>query len=399
MFVFGFLGHDLFSGRPLDTAGLASIVSQPKEPQTPNQVFVEHYRHILADSLRPQDAADLKFAAMSGVTASLGDPHTNFFDPEVNKAFTTDVKGDFVGIGARLTDDPLGAKIVSVFKNGPAEHVGLKPDDVVSKVNGKDVAGVDVEKIVERIRGEAGTSVTISVVRPGKTGLVTVTPTRQRVNIPTAEGRMIGDIGYLQVVGFSSVTAQQFAQAMFEIDRQHPKGLVIDLRGNPGGLLNAAIDMLSLFVSDKTVVSVRYGDGKIEKGNTANGKAMDIRYPVVLLVNEESASAAEIFAGALKDYGKATLVGTHTYGKASVQDLLQLPEGAGIKVTIAKYFLPQTPDISRKVDDDGSYISGGLKPDVEEPFKFVTGARMGTEGKDNQLDRALQIVRSGGAQG
>ena len=397
MFSFGFVGHDVFSGKPLDTAGLASLVKPPVKSQSPNEVFTEHYGHILAASLRQAKADDLKYAAMTGAVASLGDPHTNFLEPRINEAFTLDVKGDFVGIGARLTDDPLGAKIVSVFKGGPAEKAGLMAEDVVSTVNGKEVAGTEVDKIVSQIRGEPGTTVQIGVVRPGKSGLVSVTAVRQKVNIPTAEGKIIdGDIGYIQVSGFSAVTASQFADAMNEIDAKRPKGLILDFRGNPGGLLNAAIDMLSLFVSDKVVVTVKYGNGKTEAGTTPSGKAMNLGYPVTILVNEESASASEIFTGAMKDYGKATVIGTHTYGKASVQDLHQLPESASLKVTIARYFLPSTPDISRKVDEDGAYVSGGIKPDIEEAFKFAPGSRIGVPGKDNQLDRAIRFLRTSG---
>ncbi len=392
-FVVGFAGRDLVNGQLPRADTFGRIVPVKTHGMTPTEHFRKNFDLILAKNMRQVDSQDLKYAAMEGAVASLGDPHTNFFNPEFNKQFTLDIKGDFVGIGARLGDDPLGAKVGVVFANTPASRAGLKVDDVITKVNGKDVRGVTVDAIVEKIKGVEGTPVELTVVRGGK--LVELRAVRAKVTIPTVSEKLVDkDIAYVSVTGFSTQTAQQFREAMSAMLAQDPKGLIIDLRGNGGGLLNAAVEMLSLFVSDKPVVSIKSGDGHVERAKTPAGGAVSLKVPVTILVNGESASASEIFAGALRDYKKAVLVGTHTYGKASVQDLYQLSEGASLKVTIAKYFLPQTPDISRKQDEDGTYVSGGLKPDFEVELDISKDTRFGEAGKDSQLDKAIAYIRS-----
>lgn len=395
MFFIGFFANDAMARVPPDSDALTSLLNPAEEAQTPTETFQAHYNLIQSNFYRPVEEDKLRNAAMSGLVASIGDPHTNYLEPSIAERFSTDTKGEFVGVGARLQDDPLGTKVFSVFPNGPAKEAGLKGGDVITGVDKTSVAGMSTDDIVEMIRGEEGTIVTLTIVREDQPKSFDLKIKRRNVEIPTVEHRIIADnIGYLQVTNFSSVTPTRFEQAIREMNGDGIKGLVIDLRSNPGGLLQAAVDMLSLFVENKAVVSMRTRNGKVQTVSTRRGQVIADKYPVVVLINEESASASEIFAGVLRDYKKATMVGEHTYGKASVQDLFSLPEGASAKVTIAKYFLPSGEDISRKMDEDGSYLSGGIKPDVEVDFEFKEDAQFGVQNKDSQLDKAIQLIKS-----
>lgn len=395
LFGTGFFARDVLAGTSPDFAALGKITAPGKvaAAKTPVEVFQDHYDLILAKRGSTTTRENLRNAAMAGMVASIGDPHTNFLEPKINESFTTETKGNYTGIGARLGEDPLGAKIGTIFKGGPAEKAGLKVGDVITKVDNFDASGKEVDVIVDNILGESGTAVNLTVIREGKAGLQTLRIVRREIIIPTVESKMLADnIAYISVTGFSEPTPMQFREAVAELDQQKPIGMVIDMRSNPGGLLDAAVKMLSLFVADKPVVTMKERSGKSMTAKTSNGQVMGITYPVTILIDENSASAAEIFAGVMRDYKKATLIGTHSYGKASVQNLFQLPGGASAKITIAKYFLPATGDISRKVDEDGTFISGGLAPDIKVAIPSKGEWKLGEPGKDPQLDRAILFI-------
>lgn len=390
-FLFGFYHMDIVSGRMPERSALTNLI-RPDAIQTPAEIFQTNYNYILSNFGGSVDGESLKHAGISGLVASLQDPHTNYLEPKIAESFNIQTKGDFVGIGARLTQDPLGASVYSVFDEAPAHDAGLKAGDVITHVDGKSMAGEVIDDIVELIKGDEGTKVTLTVLREGKSQPIRVV--RKRVYIPTVEGKMLPNkVGYISILGFSEPTALQFQQAWEDLSKQGVTSLVIDLRGNPGGLLNSAQDILSYFVEDKTVLTMKGRDGASERVLTHSGRLLGINVPIAILVNDESASAAEIMSGVLQDYGKAILVGDHTYGKASVQDLYPLPGDASLKVTIARYYLPSGRDISRKIDEDGSYISGGLAPDIKEELKINQDTRIGVPGHDSQLDRAIEALR------
>jgi carboxyl-terminal processing protease len=196
----------------------------------------------------------------------------------------------------------------------------------------------------------------------------------------------------MSIASFSEPTALQFDHELKKLEAQPICGLVIDLRGNPGGLLETAADMLSRFVDDKVVVKMKFRDGKEEVVRTYSGETHDFNYPIDILINEDSASAAEIFSGVLHDYGKATLVGTHSYGKSSVQSVFPLVDQSSAKITIARYYLPITPYYGRVVDEDGAYISGGLEPDVKVDLNDSAEMTPGDPKTDNQLRKAIDVV-------
>jgi carboxyl-terminal processing protease len=202
-------------------------------------------------------------------------------------------------------------------------------------------------------------------------------------------------VGYVAVAQFSEPTAQQFDRAIAKLEKHTLKGLVIDLRGNPGGLLETAAEMLSRFGENKVVVKMRERGGQEEVVRTFSGFLHDFNYPIAVLINEDSASAAEIFSGCLRDYGKAKLIGQHSYGKASVKNVFQLVDRSSAKVTIAKYFLPSSGFIGRKVDEDGVYISGGLLPDIDVPLDMDKDPQAGDPKSDNQLARAIDFLTGG----
>jgi len=394
-FALGFSLTDVAQGKMPSMVAFGQLVGgRSDQKATPTQVFRDHYGRIVSSFFRPVDPQRLKYAAMEGMFTSLGDPHTSFLEPKVAESFAMETRGDFVGVGARLSDDALGAKVMVVFKNSPADRAGVRVGDVIVAVDGKDVGGVAVDDIVTKIRGEEGTTVRLTLLRSSEPKPMTVPIVRAVVVLPTAEGKILpSNIGYVNVTGFSEPTPQQFDQAIAEINTHRPSGLIIDMRGNPGGLLEVATEILSRFVENKTVVTMKGKNGESETVTTPAGRLAEIPYPVAVLINEESASAAEIFAGVLRDYKKATLVGKHSYGKASVQNVFTLVDQASAKVTIARYYLPSGDDISRRVDEHGTYVSGGLEPDIIVPLRIDKNTVIGEPDGDSQLARAIELIK------
>ena len=397
-FSVGFSWRDVRMGSPPSAEAFTRLLTlRLDDGPTPTQLFSDHYNKILARFHRPLDPTDLKYAAMSGLFASLGDPHTQFLDRRAAEEFAIETRGNYVGIGARLGDDPLGAKVFTVFKNGPAERSGLEVEDIVTAVDGRDVAGMSTDDIVQYVRGEENTSVTLTVLRSTEPDPLTIVATRSTVIVPTAEGRMLEgtNVGYIAVTQFAETTVDQFDTALQELHRQRPDGLVIDMRRNPGGLLETAVAMLGRFVDDKPVVTMRQRRDRREVARTERGKTLNIGYPVIVLINEHSASAAEIFAGVLRDYGQATLLGQHSYGKASVQSVILLRDFSEAKITIGRYYLPSGENISRKVDEDGLYLSGGLTPEYDVPLELDEDGfwEQGNPERDNQLAEAIRLIQ------
>ncbi len=396
-FVVGFALRDFQQGQLPSGENLLLAVglAQPK-PFEPTQLYSSSFQRISSQFYRPVGRSDLKYASIAGLMASLGDPHTAFLEPKIAKEFAIETTGNFVGVGARLSADPLGAKVVSVFEGSPAEKAGLKPADVITGVDGKSVAGMELDKIVSRIRGEPKTTVTLTVIRGSADKPITIKAVRAPIVAPSVEGRMLGDTGvaYMEITNFAEPTAEQFDRVWEKLSRQGPVGLVIDVRGNPGGLLQSAVDVLSRFVENKVVVKMKMRGEKEETAKTASGRLAGIDVPIAVLVNEDSASAAEIFAGVLRDYRLATLVGEHTYGKASVQNVFQLIDGANAKITIARYYLPSGEYIGRKVDEDGQYLSGGLIPEHRIDLDWSAEPQLGDLAKDQQLQKAVEVVRN-----
>lgn len=395
---FGFFLRDVQTGKPPSVDALAKLVGAKSTPArlTAEAVFRQNYGFILAKYEKPVKATDLRYAGIGGMMASLGDPHTVFLPPQAAEAFNAETSAKFFGVGARLGGDALGAKASEVFDDGPAYKAGLRKGAIITTVDGKSVVGMDIDEIVRRIKGPEGTIVRLGVIQGGATKPVTLTIRRARITTPTVSGDLVPGtrIGHLTIAQFSEPTAPQFDKVIERLEAQGMRGLVIDLRGNPGGLLTTADEMVGRFVDDKPVARLRFRDGTEQVERSVRGETHNFNYPVVILIDGDSASAAEIFSGCMRDYGKATLIGTRTYGKASVQNVFPLIDNSSAKVTIAKYYLPSSGYIGRKVDEDGVMISGGLEPDVKVELRTDVQVTLGDPATDNQLAKALEVLKS-----
>lgn len=413
LFCVGFTWRDIQSGRYPDPAAFERLVGAGSPSrQSPEQEFKQAFNRIQTAYYKPVKTLDLKYAGISGMMASLGDPHTMFLVPKVAKKFDVDTKANYVGVGARLSPYAVGAKLIGakavvVFEDGPGYASGLRRGDVIVGVNGRSVAGIDIDQIVEKIMGEEGTNVKLTLLRPGRAASFVIEVRRSHVITPTVESQYFKDskVGYIFIASFSAPTAEQFDKELDKLEHNPLKGLVIDLRYDPGGYLETAVDILSRFRTNKVVVSMKMRDGSVNHEYTNPGLEHSFRYPVVLLINGESASAAEIFAGALRDYGMVTLVGTHTFGKASVQEVFDFKDGSSGKVTVARYFLPLGGDVGRKVDEYGTYLGGGIEPDVKvdstdrlpeemQLHPLNRESDLPDPASDNQLRKAIEVVLS-----
>lgn len=314
----------------------------------------------------------------SGYTAALGDPYTEYYDREETAALMESTSGEFSGIGATMTQntDGPGAVITAVYEGSPAAEAGLQAGDVISKVDGNDVSGMDLDSIVSVIKGEKGTEVKITVLRYGQE--IETAAVRDIIQMQTVDSVMLDDqVGYISVSEFDDVTYDQFKSAMDSLEAQGMAGLVIDLRNNPGGNLDTVTDMLKLLLPEGTIVSITDKNGDTEE-ITCDG-SNEFTKPLAVLVNQYSASASEVFCGAVQDYGIGSIVGVTTFGKGVVQQLMDLGDGTCLKVTIAEYYTPS-----------GRSINGiGVEPDVE--VEYVYDAE--NPEADNQLETAAETVR------
>lgn len=299
--------------------------------------------------------------AIKGLADSLNDPYTTFFNAEENKNFQTDLSGTLEGIGAILNDKDGILSVVSVIKNSPAEKAGILPLDKITKIDDTSTMGIDIDKAVHLIRGKKGTSVKLEVVRNGGIQALHFTITRDTINTPVIETKKYpnGVFG-IRINSFTSNSPDLFRDALREFVNSGDTQLMIDLRDNTGGYLDASVDMVSWFVpTGQTVVTEDFG--KNNGTNIYRSKGYNLFNPnmkVVILVNENTASASEIFAGALRDYGKAVLVGTKTFGKGVVQELVPITDDTMLKVTIARWLTPKGTSLSHD----------GLNPDYEVHF-------------------------------
>lgn len=322
------------------------------------------------------------YDAIRGVVNDLDDPNTSFLAPEEADFFRTNLSGSFEGIGARVEwDEEAGTvRVVEPFENQPAWNAGVRRDDLILAVNGQSVVGTDLNSAVAKIRGPKGSTAVLTIVREGENGNrpFDVEVVRDRIETPTVTTQSLGengDIGYIRLYTFNENSGSLLKQAVEDVVAREKSALILDLRGNSGGLLREAVKVTSLFLDDSVVLYERFKNGSEEIYRTS-GSAVAVDIPMVVLVNEGSASASEIVAGALQDAGRAQLVGTTTFGKGSVQIPETLDDGSIMRVTIARWYTPNDRTI------DGT----GLQPDIT--VEITQEQR--EAGEDPQLDRALQ---------
>jgi carboxyl-terminal processing protease len=339
---------------------------------------------------RPSDTR-LTYSGIRGMLNILDDPYTRFLDPEEYADMRMRNQGEFEGIGAEL-DRQISkdgyVRIDRPMPGGPALRAGIRRGDFITRINGKTVVGMSVDDAVAAIRGKAGSSVRLSILTPGHKRARDVTLTRQPVElevVETREGLLPGKIGYVMLTEFNEIADQRLETAIRRLDGQGMRGLILDLRGNPGGLLDSAIDIASRFIPPrKDVVIIVEPKSEPERRHTIGAKYLAGKWPLVVLVNRTSASASEIVAGAIKDNHAGTIIGTTTFGKGLVQTLVPLEGGSACAITTQKYLTPSGRDINRSRDQ-----RGGVEPDlVVELSENDFLAR-----RDTQLNRAVEYLR------
>ena len=329
------------------------------------------------------DNETLQEGLYKGLLSALDDPYTEYYSAEELEELMQDTEGIYFGIGAYVGLDSLTSlpKISGVIGNSPAEEADLRPNDLVYEVDGTSTYGLTLTEAVNLIRGPEGTQVELTIVREGEGDYLHVTLTRRKVETPTVEYEMLeDDMGLISVSEFDDVTVDQFADALATVKGSGAKGIILDLRGNPGGSLSAVVSMCRMILPEGLIVYTEDKSGKRSEYTCDGSRKLTL--PLVVLVDMNSASAAEIMAGAIQDHGLGTLVGTTTFGKGIVQQIVPFKDGSAVKITISAYFTPS-----------GKNIHGiGIVPDVE--CEFDGEAYYGSEDHpDNQLEKAKEVLR------
>jgi carboxyl-terminal processing protease len=330
---------------------------------------------------QPVDDTKLMQGAIRGMLASLGDAHTSYFDPKESEDLNKAMQGqqEYEGIGAYVDTTGEFLKVVSPISQSPAEKAGIKTDDLFIAIDGVSMKGVNPELARQKVLGPAGTEVTLTIQRAGVENPFDVKITRAKITIASVESKMLdGQIAYVKINIFGATTSSELTTQLKELLAQNPKGLILDLRNNGGGYLQSGIEVASQFIKEGVIVSEKYGNGQVDKNNAVpGGLATDI--PMVVLVNEGTASASEIVSGAIQDYGRGKLVGVVTYGKGSVQIPDRLSNNQGeVHITVAKWLTPKDRTIDKI----------GLTPDVIVEITKEDFAA----GRDPQLDAAIKTL-------
>ena len=385
----GFLGGILFeNSRPDDSSNklLKLINLDDKKPESVdfglfwNVWSLINEKYVDKDKLSTQD---LVYGAIEGMVGATGDPFTSFMKPEISKKFQEEIKGEFGGVGIELGMRDNRLTVIAPIKDTPADHAGIKAGDKIVKIEEKDTAGISIQDAVSQIRGKKGTSVKLTISRNGLSKTKEFVLVRDTIKIPTVTLEFLGDnqdIAHLQIFSFNQNADSDFRKAAKEILASKANRIILDLRNNPGGLLDSAIYISSWFLKENDIVTIeKFGDGKEVSFKAENIGSLK-HLPIVILVNKGSASASEILAGAIKDNRGVTVIGEKTFGKGSVQELFELPDNkTTLKITIAKWLTPKGTSIN----------DSGISPDivVERKDEDVEND------KDPQLDKAIDEIK------
>lgn len=332
----------------------------------------------------PINDSTLVNGAIKGMTSSLNDPYTVYMDAQETKEFNTQIQGqEYVGLGMQVEAKDDKVTVVAPFDDSPAKKAGMQSGDVILKIDGKDVSGKELDKAVAMMKGKEGTTVTLTLYRPSK-GNFNITAERKKIVMNTVTGEMLNNtVGYIQIQMFDENTGTNFNKKMAELKSQGMKSLVLDLRDNPGGLLTSCIDVTSNFLpKDKVIVSTIDKNKAKEEFKSKGGNYIGM--PLVVLVNGGTASASEIFSGAVRDYKLGTLIGEKTFGKGIVQNVFDTGNNTQLKVTIAKYYTP-----------NGEYIHHkGIKPDIEIKYPDSLKNKAYDRNVDPQFQKAFEVIKS-----
>jgi len=345
-------------------------------------LFWETYRQIKSKYVDPSEIDEdaLLYGAISGMVKAVGDPYTVFMDPKNTGKFIEDISGEFEGVGMEIgiRDDVL--QVIAPLEGTPAEKAGLRAGDKILTVNGEATSGLSIEELVMRIRGEKGTEITLGIEREGWDAPQEFKIIRDTIEVPALDWELIDkDIAHIEIYHFTQKSGIEFAKAAMQIKRSGAEKIILDLRNNPGGYLEIAREISGYFLNRGEVVVIE-DTGKGQEEFKAQGNPIFLNYPLVILINQGSASASEILAGALRSNKGTKLIGEKSFGKGSVQELINLRDGASLKVTIAKWLTPSGETIEET----------GLEPDirVEMTEEDINN------GKDPQLDKAIEVLNS-----
>lgn len=344
---------------------------------TVNEKFV---RTKVASTTTDQDKV---YGAIKGMVDSINDPYTVFFPPAEATSFESEIEGNFEGVGMEMGIKGEVLTVITPLKGSPAEKAGIRPGDKVIQIEGKMTTDYSIDQAVKLIRGKKGTSVTLLVVREGVEKPIEIKIIRDTINLPTIDTKLDPktNIFTIKLYTFSAQSAALFRNALREFVESKSNKLILDLRGNPGGFLDSAVDMASWFLAPgKAVVMEDYGNGKTQVVERSRGyNIFNENLRMIILIDGGSASASEILAGALSEYGKAKLVGTKSFGKGSVQEYIKLNSETALKVTVARWLTPNGKSISE----------GGLTPDVEVKLT----AEDVVAGRDLQMNKAIELLK------
>ncbi|CCJ33985.1 S41 family peptidase [Caloramator australicus] len=317
--------------------------------------------------------------AINGMVDSVGDPYTVYLDKQQFEDLLTQTRGSYGGVGIVVGEKEGKLTVIAPIEDSPAEKAGIKAGDIILKVDGKEISAKELEKAVSMMRGKEGTKVILTIFREGK-GVKDYELTRSIIVLKTVKSQVLkGDIGYIRITSFDENTADEFEKAFEKLQKQNIKGLVLDLRDNPGGLLDTSVAIADMILPQGTIVYTIDTNGKkdVWKSDPQN-----INMPLVVLVNEGSASASEILSGAIRDFKAGTLIGTKTFGKGLVQNIIDLKDGTGLKVTIARYYTPS-----------GECIQGkGIMPDIVYDLPKELKDKQLPIDEDPQIKKAIEVL-------
>jgi carboxyl-terminal processing protease len=337
-------------------------------------LFMDVYNSILGRFVEDVSPEKLIDEAVRGMVDSLRDPHSFYLDPNEYDLFMKEVNKSFEGVGMYVGMEEERLTVIAPIEGSPADKAGIKKGDLIIKIDNRETAGLKVDEAVKLITGHEGTKVKLTIERKGQSGPLEFLITRAKINLKTVYGKMVTDkVGYIRITTFAENTQKEFAEVFKELQKSNPQGIVLDLRDNPGGYLEVSVEIADYFVPRGPVVSIKSRQGQ-EKVYEATGKKY-LNLPLAVLINEGSASASEIVAGAVQDLQTGYIVGTKSYGKGSVQSILDLKNGGGIKLTTALYFTPSGRSIQKK----------GVIPD------FVVQLSANPQ-EDLQLNKAIELV-------
>lgn len=360
------------------------VQAQDAQPAGTEDLFApfwEAWNLLHENYVDPLDDDVLMQGAISGMMEALDDPHSNYMDPEVWHQVNEAMTGEYEGIGATVRQDETtgGLELVTIMDGSPAEKAGLQPGDQIVEVDGESVIDLSQTEIIALVRGPAGSSVLLGIMRAGAAEIQEFEVTRDRITVPSVTYEILeDDIGYVRLNQFDYKATQDMRDALEAMDANNLKGLILDMRGNPGGYLTTSVEIASAYIPDGPVIIERGPNREQTYNALENALAPDV--PMVVLVDQGSASASELVAGALQDRGRATIMGTTTFGKGSVQTWRELSNGGGLRITISRWYTPNGHSVSEV----------GIEPDIEIPY---IESRAATE--DNQISAAVEFLTTG----